>query len=85
MKGCKNKGRFSQYCQGAGLYDPSKSRSSKNLKKMFHIRYDLGDSVGFIYEDIFAFGDPRVEQLKLKFPVKFGAAIQTTDGDQVSF
>lgn len=31
---------------------------------------------------ILKFGDPRVQQLKMKRPIRFGAAVRTVDGDQ---
>jgi hypothetical protein len=55
MKGCRNKGKLSQYCKSKkGLYDPVKSRTAKELKKLYHVAYGIGDTVGFVYEDVFA-------------------------------
>lgn len=34
------------------------------------------------YNHKFKFGDPRTQQLKLKKPIRFGAAVRTVDGDQ---
>lgn len=57
MKGCHNKGKMSQYCRTKkGLYDPKKSRTSKAVRKLYHVEYGIGDTVGFIYEDSFAVG-----------------------------
>ncbi|KAI6192273.1 Peptidase A1 domain-containing protein [Aphelenchoides bicaudatus] len=84
MLGCRNKGKLSQYCKSKkSLYDPKKSRTSKELKKLYHVQYGIGDTFGYLFEDSFAFGDPRTqEQLKMKKTVRFGGALRTKEGDQ---
>jgi hypothetical protein len=55
MKGCWNKGDMSQYCKKRkSLYDPHKSRSAREVKKIYHVAYGIGDTVGFVFEDSFA-------------------------------
>ncbi|KAI6230331.1 Eukaryotic aspartyl protease [Aphelenchoides fujianensis] len=67
-----------------GVYNASKSRTSKALGRSFSIggwsqrrrsncyaieEYGTGSAVGSYYQDYFAFGDPRGPQLKLRRPV----------------
>jgi len=82
--GCKNTGRMGEYCEsGTGTYDPNKSKTSKSLNQNFTIEYGIGETVGQLYSDQFAFGDPACNhQLKLKQPIVFGAGTEIEDGDQ---
>jgi len=73
---------MSEYCStGRGLYDPNRSSTARNTSKQFHIRYGIGETVGYLYEDVFAFGDGS-STLKLKNPIEFGGGLRTVDGDQ---
>jgi len=82
MKGCSNSGRMGEYCStGKNLYDPNRSSTSSNTNKQFQIQYGIGATTGYLYQDIFAFGEGS-STLKLKKPIEFGGGVRTVDGDQ---
>lgn len=46
---------MSEFCwRKRNLYDPSLSHTSKHLKRIYHVKYDIGETAGFVYEDVFA-------------------------------
>jgi hypothetical protein len=71
-----------EYCQTQQhVYFPDQSKTSKFTKKQFEIQYGIGSTVGYLFQDTFAFGEGS-NTLKLPKPVIFGGGIRTTDGDQ---
>ncbi|CAD5221011.1 unnamed protein product [Bursaphelenchus okinawaensis] len=81
-KGCRSRGPVVEHCaSGTELYDPEASSTKKSTNQPFQITYGTGSVKGYLYDDIFAFGDPKGSQLKLKKPVRFGAGEQMTFGD----
>ncbi|KAI6204490.1 Eukaryotic aspartyl protease [Aphelenchoides besseyi] len=78
-----NKGLMSEHCHAQKqVYDPKKSKTSYSTHKLFHVEYGIGATVGYLYQDVFAFGSPNGKQLELKKPITFGGAIHLVDGDQ---
>ncbi|KAI6227531.1 Eukaryotic aspartyl protease [Aphelenchoides fujianensis] len=81
--GCHNFRSWGQFCRNrTSLYDRRASSTAKKTHEFFYVRYGEGAVVGFVYEDLVAFGAPNERQLKLRRPVRFGGGFLTLDGDQ---
>ncbi|CAD5221013.1 unnamed protein product [Bursaphelenchus okinawaensis] len=81
-KGCRSRGPFAEQCaSGTELYDPDASSTHSETKEQFEITYGTGSATGYLYDDVFAFGDPESAQLKFSKPVRFGAGDKMTFAD----
>ncbi|KAI6192124.1 hypothetical protein M3Y97_00302600 [Aphelenchoides bicaudatus] len=64
------------------VYDPEKSSTAEDQKQKFEIHYGTGESHGDYYSDIFGFGSPDGNQLKLKNKINFGAGTDLVFTDE---
>ncbi|KAI6198213.1 Peptidase A1 domain-containing protein [Aphelenchoides fujianensis] len=83
---CHNSGENGKHClHNTGTYDPAKSKSTKKVRKGFRLSPRVVK--GVYRRESFAFGDKECpkKMLKLKSPITFGSATQTSGGDQGVF
>ncbi|KAI6223495.1 Secreted A1 protease-like protein [Aphelenchoides besseyi] len=80
---CLNSGENGKHCQqNVGTYDPNKTKKGKRVQR--GLKYAPRVVAGTYRKDQFAFGDKDCPKqvYKLKTPVVFGSASQTSNGDQ---
>ncbi|KAI6197774.1 Aspartic peptidase family and Aspartic peptidase domain-containing protein [Aphelenchoides besseyi] len=83
---CHNSGENGKHCQqNVGTYDPNKTKKGKRVQR--GLKYAPRVVAGTYRRDQFAFGDKDCPKqvYKLKTPVVFGSASQTSNGDQGVF
>ncbi|CAD5229867.1 unnamed protein product [Bursaphelenchus okinawaensis] len=82
-KGCQSQGPLVQNCKSnQNVYDPKASSTSEATNREFEIEYGTGSAEGKYIKDVFAFGDPSGQQLKLKEKVLFGSGTRLTFSDE---
>ncbi|KAI6231923.1 hypothetical protein M3Y95_00432700 [Aphelenchoides besseyi] len=83
QKGCRSSGPLAKACSsGRGVYDPNASRTSRATSYPFEVHYGTGSVRGRYYQDIFAFGDPKGKQMRMKKPITFGVGSSMQFSDE---
>ncbi|KAI6209821.1 Embryonic pepsinogen-like [Aphelenchoides besseyi] len=83
QKGCRSSGPLAKACSsGRGVYDPDASQTSRATSYPFEVHYGTGSVRGRYFTDIFAFGDPKGKQMRMKKPITFGVGSSMQFSDE---